>query len=147
MHSTDQQILTMIGAICGDKKDQAMVANPSHNPSFSPQFNGGKGMTLAQLQQISNNKAKMEAKMEEDIILSTCQITGKIGNYGTDIRAARLIVERNGIKESFRMLIHKSIKSGRRFKGGSIKSVTRKGMRASIKKMGPDSALYPVITG
>lgn len=86
-----------------------------------------------------------EQKQKEQEMLNICDVTGKKGIYGEDIKAAKLNIERNGVIETFRLLVHKSIKSGRRAKGGKVKSVIRKGMRAAVKhKLGQP---YVVITG
>ena len=88
-------------------------------------------------------------KDEKESILNTCAVTGKKGKYGNDIAAAIVSVERMGILETFRIVIHKSVKSGRKFRQGRIRSVKRAGLSAKVgtTKMGKVKKHYIVVTG
>lgn len=72
-------------------------------------------------------------KSEEARLLGICAITGRKGEYGKDIVAAKLAIERDGIEEVLRCLIHKSVKTGRRISGkAKIRGITKKGMKARV---------------
>jgi hypothetical protein len=93
--------------------------------------------------------AKSVSDDEMAAILNTCAVTGKKGAYGDDIAAAIVNVERMGIMETFRIVVHKSVKSGRKFRKGRIRSVKRAGMSAKVgtTKMGKSLKHYIVVTG
>ena len=115
--------------------------------SFEQKFTNGP-ISLSQLSQLCKEVELKKVMMAEMAVLNTCQVTGKVGCYGDTIRAAVIYIERNGETEKMRFIVHNSVKAGRSYKGGRIKSVKRAGCRAKVGKtfIGGVESLYPIIT-
>lgn len=93
---------------------------------------------------ILKDRLKTDSSLR-DSILGFCAITGKSGEPGDEIRPALIKVERtveeNVIIDTFRILVHNSVRKGRKYAGGKISSVRRRGMKARIltTRIGGDS--------
>lgn len=96
----------------------------------------------------SREKALMK-RIKTDIgfrtkLLGTCAITGREGMAGDDIRPALVTttrtvkvrtadkLEEKVIEDTFRILVHNSVRTQRRYCGGRISSIQRSGMKARI---------------
>lgn len=86
---------------------------------------------MAQFVSLSALAAHVNSQ-EDSKFLGTCQITGRFDP--ANVKPAVIVIVRDGVEERHRLLIHKNIRTGRKARGGVIKSIKRGGLRASVNR-------------
>jgi len=98
---------------------------------------------------LNNKRKQLLREIKEGVhnsLLNKCAVTGTVGQYGQDIRAAVVKVEKDGIEAAYNILISNKVRKGVSYRGGKVVSVSRRGMRAKVATVQMGDAVMPVVT-